>query len=93
MENKGYEKKTYPKLVLNKLKIMGGRTPIYIPLGTWLKKRLHKGFHVCIDEKKTLRSFLVQKNFHVCIDQGRFFRSLLVQGSFQIQRNFHKSLH
>jgi len=32
-ENKGYEKKMYPKLVLNKLKIMGSPTPICTPLG------------------------------------------------------------
>ncbi len=28
-ENKGYDKKTYPKLVLNKLKVMGG-LPLFI---------------------------------------------------------------
>jgi hypothetical protein len=33
-ENKGYDKKTYPKLVLNILKVMGGPTPIYTLLGT-----------------------------------------------------------
>ncbi len=33
-ENKSDEKKTYPKLMLNKLKVMGGLTPIYTPLGT-----------------------------------------------------------
>ncbi len=33
-ENEGYDKKRYPKLVLNKLKVMGGPTPIYTPLGT-----------------------------------------------------------
>ncbi len=33
-ENKAYDKKTYPKLVLNKLKVMRGLTPIYTPLGT-----------------------------------------------------------
>jgi len=33
-ENKGYDKKVYKKLVLNKLKVMGGPTPIYNPLGT-----------------------------------------------------------
>jgi hypothetical protein len=32
--NKGYDKKIYPKLVLNRLKIMGGPTPIYTPLET-----------------------------------------------------------
>jgi len=32
-EKKGYDKKVYPKLVLNKLKIMGGPTLIYTPLG------------------------------------------------------------
>jgi hypothetical protein len=32
-ENKGYDKKTCPKLMLNKLKVMGGPSPIYIPLG------------------------------------------------------------
>jgi hypothetical protein len=33
-ENKNYEMKAYKKLVLNKLKVMGGPTPIYTPLGT-----------------------------------------------------------
>jgi hypothetical protein len=32
--NKNYDKKMYPKLMLNKLKVMGGPTPIYTPLGT-----------------------------------------------------------
>jgi hypothetical protein len=31
-ENKCYDKKMYPKLVLNKLKIMGGPNLVYIPL-------------------------------------------------------------
>jgi Mor family transcriptional regulator len=30
--------KVYPKLVLNKMKVMGGPTPIYTPLGTSLKE-------------------------------------------------------
>jgi hypothetical protein len=33
-ENKSYDKKAYQKLVLNILKVMGGPTPIYTPLGT-----------------------------------------------------------
>ncbi len=33
-ENKGYDKKMYPKLMLNKLKAMIGPTFIYTPLGT-----------------------------------------------------------
>jgi hypothetical protein len=33
-ENKGYDRKMYPKLMLKKLKVMGGSTPIYTPLGT-----------------------------------------------------------
>jgi hypothetical protein len=33
-ENKGYDKKLYPKLVLNKLKVMGNSTSIYTPLAT-----------------------------------------------------------
>jgi hypothetical protein len=33
-ENKGYDRKTYPKLMLNKLKVMGAPTPIYTLLGT-----------------------------------------------------------
>jgi Mor family transcriptional regulator len=37
-ENKGYDMKVYPKLVLNKMKVMGGPTPIYTPLGTSLKE-------------------------------------------------------
>ncbi len=32
--NKGYDKKVYPKLMLNILKVMGGPTPIYTPLET-----------------------------------------------------------
>ncbi len=33
-ENKNYDKKTYPKLVLNRLKVLGGLTLIYTPLGS-----------------------------------------------------------
>jgi hypothetical protein len=33
-ENEGYNKKAYPKLVLNKLKVMGSFTFIYTSLGT-----------------------------------------------------------
>ncbi len=33
-DNKSYDKKMYPKLMLNILKVMGGLTPIYIPLKT-----------------------------------------------------------
>jgi len=33
-ENKGYDMKAYRKLMLNKLKVMGGPTPIYTSLGT-----------------------------------------------------------
>jgi hypothetical protein len=33
-ENKGYDKKIYQKLVLNKLKVMGCPTFIYTWLGT-----------------------------------------------------------
>jgi hypothetical protein len=33
-ENKGYDRKMYPKLMLNKLEVMGEPTPIYTPLGT-----------------------------------------------------------
>jgi hypothetical protein len=32
-ENKSYDRKTYSKLVLNILKVMGDPTFIYIPLG------------------------------------------------------------
>jgi hypothetical protein len=32
-ENISYDKKKYPKLVLNRLKVMRGPTPIYTPLG------------------------------------------------------------
>jgi hypothetical protein len=32
-ENKNYDKKTYPKLVLNRLEIMKGPNFIYTPLG------------------------------------------------------------
>jgi len=31
-ENKSYDKISYLKLVLSRLKVMGGPTPIYIPL-------------------------------------------------------------
>jgi hypothetical protein len=33
-ENKVYDREMYPKLVLNKLKLMGGPTLIYTLLGT-----------------------------------------------------------
>jgi hypothetical protein len=42
VSNKGYDKKTYSKLKLNKLKIMGGPIPIYIPLRTWFKEAFIK---------------------------------------------------
>jgi hypothetical protein len=32
--NKGYDKKMYPKLTLNRLKVMGSPTPIYTLLGS-----------------------------------------------------------
>jgi hypothetical protein len=32
-KNNDYDKKVYPKLMLNKLKVMRGPTPIYTPLG------------------------------------------------------------
>ncbi len=31
MGEQGYDKKTYPKLLLNKLKVMGNLTSIYTP--------------------------------------------------------------
>ncbi len=37
-ENKGCDKKTYPKLMLNKLKVMGGSTSIYTPLESQFKE-------------------------------------------------------
>jgi hypothetical protein len=37
-ENKGYDKKAYPKLVLNRLKVMKGLSFIYTPLGPSLRK-------------------------------------------------------
>ncbi len=33
-KNKGYDRKTYPKLVFNRLKVMGGVILFYTPLGT-----------------------------------------------------------
>ncbi len=30
-KNKGYDRKTYPKLMLNRLKVIGGPTFIYTP--------------------------------------------------------------
>jgi len=33
-EKKNYDRKAYPKLILNRLKVMGGPTPIFTPLGT-----------------------------------------------------------
>jgi hypothetical protein len=37
-ENKVYDRRTYPKLVLNKLKLMGGPTLLYTPMGPNLRK-------------------------------------------------------
>jgi hypothetical protein len=37
-ENKGYDNKTYSKLVLNRLKVMGGLALIYTPLGSKFKE-------------------------------------------------------
>jgi hypothetical protein len=36
-ENKGYDKKLYPKLMLNRLNVVAGLTLIYTPSGTYLK--------------------------------------------------------
>jgi hypothetical protein len=33
-ENKGCDNKVYKKLMLNRMKLMGGSTSIYTPLGT-----------------------------------------------------------
>jgi hypothetical protein len=46
--NKGYDKKMYQKMVMNKLKVMAGPTPIYTPLGL-AQGNFHRGFHECID--------------------------------------------
>jgi hypothetical protein len=51
-ENKDYDKKKYPKLMLNKMKVMGGLALIYTPLGIYLKESLHRGFHVCTNQGK-----------------------------------------
>ncbi len=64
-ENKGCEKKTYLKLVLNRLKVMGGSTLIFLTSGPWFKEASIKVF-MCALTKKASKNFLVQRNFHVC---------------------------
>jgi hypothetical protein len=51
-ENKGFNKKMHSKLVLNRLKIMGGPTPIYILLGISFKKTSIEIF-MCASTKET----------------------------------------
>ncbi len=41
-ESKGYDKKTYPKLMLNKLKVLGGPNFIYTHKGPSSKKLFEK---------------------------------------------------
>jgi hypothetical protein len=43
-ENKGCEKKTYSKLMLSRLKVMGGSTFIYTPSGPSFKEAFIKVF-------------------------------------------------
>jgi len=45
--------------MLNKLKVMGGPTLIYTPLGTY------GGFYVCIDQKSLLKSFIIDNELGV----------------------------
>jgi hypothetical protein len=52
-ENKGYDKKTYQKLVLNKLKVMKGPTPILYPIGDLTQGSFHKNLLVCIGQEAT----------------------------------------
>jgi hypothetical protein len=52
-ENKHYDRKTYPKLVLNILKVMGG-LHLFIPHRRHNSKKIisfDRGFYVCIDYK------------------------------------------
>jgi len=87
-ENKGYDNKTYPKLMSNKLKVMGGPTPIYTPLGNLAHGSLYGGFHVCIDQGSLLKSFIVQgsfyRSFHVRTNQISFLKSFLTNSELRV---------
>jgi hypothetical protein len=72
-ENKSYDMKTYPKLVLNTLKVMGGPTlfiPYLYPIGDLIQRSFHKGFHVCTDQGNFLRSFLINSELKVNLTKG-----------------------
>ncbi len=64
-ENKSYNKKAHPKLVLNRLKVMEGLTPIYTPFGDLVQKSFHRSFHVCINQGIFLKSFLINSELKV----------------------------
>jgi hypothetical protein len=50
VKNKGYDKKTYPKLMLNILKVIRGPTSIYTPMGTLFKEASIEAF-ICASTK------------------------------------------
>jgi hypothetical protein len=67
-ENKVYDRKMYPKLMLNILKLMGRftvyglGTPYLYPIGELVQGSFHRGFHTCIDQGSFLKSFLTIMN-------------------------------
>ncbi len=63
-ENKGYDKKMYSKLMLNRLKVMGGPTLIYTPLGTKLKEASIK-VSMCAPTKEASNSFLTNNEVKI----------------------------
>jgi hypothetical protein len=51
--------------MLNRLKVMGGPTPIYTPFGDLAQGSFHRGFHVCIDQGIFLKNFLTDSELKV----------------------------
>jgi hypothetical protein len=63
-ENKGYDKKTYPKLMLKKLKVMGSPNFIY-SIGDVTQGSLYRGFHVYMDQGSFLKNFLTNSELKI----------------------------
>jgi hypothetical protein len=51
--------------MLNKLKVTGGPTPIYTPLGDLTQRSFHRNFHVCTDQGCFLKNFLTNNELGI----------------------------
>ncbi len=49
-EDKGYDKKLYPNLMLNILKVLRGLISINTPIRNLNQGNFHRSFHVCVDQ-------------------------------------------